>query len=67
LLPACFTILATAILDGARCAVYGEPFVAAPSVNMKMVNRSAQDLFPVTIMLKEPFIVARNKSAVFSM
>ena len=40
--------------------------MAAPSVNMKMVNRSAQDLFPVTIMLKEPFIAAQSKSAALS-
>jgi hypothetical protein len=32
-----------------------------------MVNRSAPDLFPVTIMLKEPFIAAQNKSAALSM
>jgi len=32
-----------------------------------MVNRSAPELFPLTIMLKEPFIAAQQESAAPSM
>jgi hypothetical protein len=56
-----------AILDGARRPPYGKHFVAAPSVNMKVVNRRALDLFPVTIMLKKRFTAAQKKSAATSM
>jgi hypothetical protein len=37
-------------------------FVAL-GVNTKLVNRGASELFPVTIMLKEPFIHAHKNSA----
>jgi hypothetical protein len=39
---------------------------AAPGVNTKMVNRSAAELFPVSVMLKEPFIPAQKRSAALS-
>jgi hypothetical protein len=54
-------------LDGARRPTLGKHFVAAPSVNMKVVNRRALNLFPVTIMLKERFTAAQKKSAAPSM
>ena len=37
------------------------------SLNSKLVNRGAADLFPATIMLKEPFISAQRTSAAPSM
>jgi hypothetical protein len=47
-----------AILDGACRTPHGKPSVAAPSVNLKLVNRSAPDLFPLTIVLNKHFIPA---------
>ena len=38
-------------LDGARRTLNGKPFVAAPGVNTKGVNRSAPDLFLVQFIL----------------
>ena len=35
---------------------YGKAFVAAPGVNVKMVNRSAPDLFPAIGLVKKSFI-----------
>jgi hypothetical protein len=35
-----------AISDGARRTLIGKPFAGARSVNAKVVNRSAPDLFP---------------------
>jgi hypothetical protein len=52
-----------AILDGARRTPYGKPFVAAPSVNRKVVNRSAPDLFPAACMLKKSSIQREKWSA----
>ena len=51
MLQACFANLAHAYLDGARRTPYGKPFVAAPGVNTKGVNRSAPDLFLVQFIL----------------
>ena len=67
MLQACFANLAIAILDGAHRKPYGKPIVAAPVVNTNAVNRSAPDLFPVSIMLKEQFIPAQKKSGALSM
>jgi len=45
MLQAFFANLSIAILDGAYREPHGQPFVAAPVVNSKMVNGSAPDLF----------------------
>jgi hypothetical protein len=45
----------------------GRQCVAAPGFNTNVVNRSAPELFLVTIMLKEPFIQAQRKIVALSM
>ena len=47
--------LAIAIADGARRTPDGKAFVTAPSVNTKVVNRGAPDLFPATCLVKRSF------------
>jgi hypothetical protein len=49
----CFASLSKAMLDGVYRKLHGKPFVAARAVNSKMVNRSAPDLFPLTIVLNK--------------
>ena len=51
------------VLEGARRTPFGKPFVAAPGVNTKLVNRSAPDLFPACIMPKKSFIRRETRSA----
>jgi hypothetical protein len=53
-----------AILDGACRTPYGKLFVAAPSFNMKVVNRSTPDLFPAACMLKKSSIRREKWSVV---
>jgi len=36
---------------------------AAPSINTKVVNRSAQDLFPVMSLVKKEFTLREGRSA----
>jgi hypothetical protein len=52
------------MLDGARRTPYGKPFVAAPSINIKTVNKSAPDLFPAACMLKKSSIQREKWSTV---
>jgi hypothetical protein len=52
--------------QGARPAVLVNGSSPRLCVNQKMVNRSAPELFPVTIMLKEPFIPAQKKIVALS-
>ena len=52
-----------AILDGARRPANGKLFVAAPSVNTNVVNRSAPDLFPAICMLKKSSIRRETRGA----
>ena len=46
------------ILKGAWRTPNGKPFVAAPGLNTKLVNRSAPELFPVTNLINKQFIPA---------
>jgi hypothetical protein len=64
MLQACFANRAFAVLDGAHRKPYCKPFVAAPAVNSKMVNRSAPDLFPAMGLVKKSFIPREKWSAV---
>jgi len=54
-------IWASHLLDGARRAAYGKFFVAAALIKVKMVNRSAPDLFPAAYILKKWFSSAQGE------
>jgi hypothetical protein len=51
-------IIEIALSDGTHRKAYGKPLVSAPAVNPKLVNGSAPDLFPLTIVLNKHFIPA---------